>query len=517
MDSIRTKKKEFLLLMVCLLVGAALRFYTFDKRSLWMDEIYTLNDSKDGLTKQIQFYKENPTYLHPPLFFLLTHLFHPFTKPEKDLRIWPLVFGILSIPMIFFLSRLFSAEIALPCTISLTFMAYHVSLSQDGRAYSLVMFLGMASLYLFVKHLTTLKRRYLLLAPLFFALLFYTSYTAIPFVAFSQILWLYRFQGQDKRPGLSSLFLLNGLLLVTCIPWILFLASHYNGTPLVDPFHTEQVGAPFEIIYNMVSDWIPLLPLMITGMTPLVLFPVVSQSKANAVILLSLFILPPFALHFFCELFKITHFVSSRYFITFLPSFLMALFLAIDTIEKRFTKLSQLVRLRLLFLFLFILSNLVILHLYYRSEKQDVRGLVRYLKVHIQDGDKIFLESAGNLPAVLHYFGILPEKRHYTATMFSAPKAKRAYVKFFHYENKRITIYHSQSCCSQYITDGGRVWIVVGVRGVKSIPSDAPCIFKGFFDGSFLNFRRFPEDASLYLFLWAPLSPGEKGLEIEIK
>ncbi len=37
-------------------------------------------------------------------------------------------------------------------------------------------------------------------------------------------------------------------------------------------------------------------------------------------------------------------------------------------------------RLKLLFVILFIASNLVILPLYYRSEKQDFRGLVTYLK-----------------------------------------------------------------------------------------------------------------------------------------
>ncbi len=73
-----------------------------------MDEVYTFNDSRYDLKEQLKFYKENPTYLHPPLFFILTHQFYPFTKPERDLRIIPLIFGILSIPMIYLLARQFS-------------------------------------------------------------------------------------------------------------------------------------------------------------------------------------------------------------------------------------------------------------------------------------------------------------------------------------------------------------------------------------------------------------------------
>src|SRR4030043_79633 len=176
-----SKQKEILILILCLLIGFALRFYTFDRKSLWIDEIHTFNDSRDGLKGQMTFYKENPTYLQAPLFFLTTHLFYPFKIPERDLRIIPLIFGTLSIPMIYMLAISFSPAIALPCTLSLTFMAYHICLSQDGRAYSLIMFLGILSLYLFMKYLKTFKKRYLISTSFFFAALFYTSYSAIPF------------------------------------------------------------------------------------------------------------------------------------------------------------------------------------------------------------------------------------------------------------------------------------------------------------------------------------------------
>src|SRR4030042_5697995 len=99
----RKARKEILILFLCILVGFALRLYTFDQKSLWIDEIHTFNDSRDGLKGQIEFYKRNPTYLHPPLFFVLTHFFYPFTKPKRNLHIIPLIFGTLSIPMIYFL------------------------------------------------------------------------------------------------------------------------------------------------------------------------------------------------------------------------------------------------------------------------------------------------------------------------------------------------------------------------------------------------------------------------------
>jgi len=93
-----SKPKEILILIVCLLIGFALRFYTFDHKSLWTDEIHTSNESLDRLKGQLKYYEENPANLHPPLFFILTHQLYPFLKPERDLRIFPLIFGILSIP-----------------------------------------------------------------------------------------------------------------------------------------------------------------------------------------------------------------------------------------------------------------------------------------------------------------------------------------------------------------------------------------------------------------------------------
>ncbi len=48
-------------------------------------------------------------------------------------------------------------------------MTYHISLSQDGRSYSLLMFLGMAGLYFFMKHLKHLKKDICFLVALFFS------------------------------------------------------------------------------------------------------------------------------------------------------------------------------------------------------------------------------------------------------------------------------------------------------------------------------------------------------------
>jgi len=511
------KKKEILILILCLLIGFTLRFYTFDKKSLWLDEIHTFNDSKYGFKDQLKYYQGRPLYLHPPLFFILNHLFYPFTKPERDLRIIPLIVGTLSIPMIYFLARLFSSGIAFPCALSLAFMAYHISLSQEGRSYALLMFLAMAGLYFFMKHLQTSKKRYLLPAAFFFATSLHTSYSSIPFIALSQILWGYRMNGDNTKPRLYSFLILNGLILLFCLPWILFIVLNYKVQPIMDPFQEKVLISFGNILYGVLHDWVPHTPLMVVTVILLILFPVFSKNRRDAFALLAIFMVPIGGLYLYCKLFSITHFITSRYFISFLPLFFITLYLSINAIENRFKRLKKIMRLRLLFVILFIASNLVILPLYYRAEKEDFRGLVNYLKGQLREGDKLFDSDMAYTPGILHYFGVYPEGRHYAIPFWKGAGGEIEYRKSFTYQNKIFTIYHSKTCCNQYVADGSRLWIIAGNRTAKILKGNSPFVLKGYFDGSFLNFNKFPTDASMYLFLWDPKSPGEKGIDITIE
>ena len=511
------KRKELLILSLCLLIGFTLRFYTFDQKSLWLDEIHTFKDSSDGVAGRLKFYQEEPTYLHPPLFFVLTHIFHPFSKPERDLRIFPLIFGTLSIPLFFFLSRLFSPPIAPYCALSLTFMTYHISLSQDGRSYSMIMFLGMVGLYFLMRHLTTLKRGNLLLASVCYALLFYTSYSSILFIAFSQILWFYKTDQEVKPLRFSSFVLLNGSLLLLCLPWILFLGLNYKGQPIMNPLETTGTGSLGNILYWILHDWVPFLPLTIVSVILLILFPLVSIRKKNPLLLLATLLLPVTALYLFCKGFHITHFVSSRYFINFLPLFFISLYLSLVAAEVKFERLRRWARLRSLFVILLIASNVVMLPLYYRSEKQDLRGLVTYLKNHLREGDKTFIGSVGYIPGILYYFEAYPEDRHH---IFGVRKDLEKEIELrmsFIYKNRIFTIYQSKTCCAQYVADGSRLWVIVGKDFAKEIKKRFPFILKAYFDGSFANFGKFPTDESIYLFLWDPSSPEKKAVEIPLQ
>ena len=85
------------------------------------------------------------------------------------------------------------------------------------------------------------------------------------------------------------------------------------------------------------------------------------------------------------------------------------------------------------------------------------------------------------------------------------------------YDERTFTIYHSDVCCTQYVADGSRLWIVAGKFVAPKLRNNPSFVLKGFFDGSFLNLYRFPFDASIYLFLLDPKSAEEKGINLPIE
>jgi hypothetical protein len=56
----------------------------------------------------------------------------------------------------------------------------------------------------------------------------------------------------------------------------------------------------------------------------------------------------------------------------------------------------------------------------------------------------------------------------------------------------------------------------VGKKYAETLKERSPAVFKGYFDGSFLNFNRFPADASFWLFLWDPARPYDTGIDMHL-
>ena len=308
------------------------------------------------------------------------------------------------------------------------------------------------------------------------------------------------------------------MTLLLCAPWIIFLALNYKGQPVIDPVFLVNPGSFRQILLNIFNDWVPGAPLTVISILSLLLFPIFSTKRRNAFLLLALVFFPILGLYLFYKIFNINHYFTSRYVINFLPPFLISIFLSLHAIETKLQRWNRILRFRFLFLILFIASNMTILPLYYRSEKQDFRGLATYLEGQLRDGDKIFVKSLAYIPGILHYFKVYPESRHYNYPVWLDDSGGEILAKVTLVgQKKRFAIHFSSLGYARYVADGGRLWIIVGKPAVKEMKECSACVFKGYFDGTFCNFRRFPSDASMYLFLWDPKSPREKGIDLPIE
>ncbi len=286
----------------------------------------------------------------------------------------------------------------------------------------------------------------------------------------------------------------------------------------MDPYQEELIHSFSEVLYWMLHDWTIHLPLMILSALFLALLPKWSKYKRNGLIFLGMIFLPLTTIYWVCYLLKINHFFSSRYFINFLPIFLISIYLSILSLESRVERLKRFVRPNLFFLVFFIMSNLAILPFYYQSEKMNLRGLANYLKGELKEGDVLFdsVKSMGLMPGILHYFGTYPDGRQYVYMISTFANNELEFSKSFTYQNKEFSIYHSSSCCNRYIQHQNRVWLLTdkpNALKLKDIPGLVP---KGFFDGSYMNDYRFPFDASIYLFLLDPKSPNQKGIDLPV-
>jgi hypothetical protein len=159
------------------------------------------------------------------------------------------------------------------------------------------------------------------------------------------------------------------------------------------------------------------------------------------------------------------------------------------------------------------------LPLYYRAEKQDFRKLANYLKWQIQEGDEIQISMEGHYPGILHYFGVYPTGRRYVIPC-SAISEETYKCKFpLMIENKSFTVSYSNTHSLRFDLfeknpNQGRLWLVVNKMTADKLRGYTPCIFTGYFDGSFFNFDKFPTDDSMYLYLWDPKSMNKKGIDI---
>ncbi len=162
------------LLALILVLGFGLRLYGLGDESLWLDEGTSVRTASLPTGELLARLARPDT--PPPLFHLLLHVWiKRFGDSEAAVRLLPLLFGVLSVFMVYKVGRLlFGARTGLLAALLVAASPFHIQFSQEARMYSLMVFLVLASYYFFLRLLQEGARGPRLAYVLFSVLLLYT-------------------------------------------------------------------------------------------------------------------------------------------------------------------------------------------------------------------------------------------------------------------------------------------------------------------------------------------------------
>jgi len=173
------KNRKFVIFFI-LAIAFFLRLYHLGYHDFWYDEIATLSYAR---------YPSNNW--DPPLHWIMLHFWKKaFGVSEFSLRFPSLIFSLLSVILTFFLGKeLFNKKIGIVASIFIGFSPFHLWYAQEARSYSMVLFLGTLSSFLFCKVIKEGKLRLWALFILVSILGLYTNYLYI-FLFLAQGLYL---------------------------------------------------------------------------------------------------------------------------------------------------------------------------------------------------------------------------------------------------------------------------------------------------------------------------------------
>lgn len=123
-------------LMLIVMLAGLLRFWAIGAESLWLDEATSLVVADNPPAAIVSLTAED---IHPPLYYLLLHLWLVFGRSETALRAFSAVVGLLSVIALYGMGRELVGE--RPAALGALLLAsapLHIWYSQEARMYALV-------------------------------------------------------------------------------------------------------------------------------------------------------------------------------------------------------------------------------------------------------------------------------------------------------------------------------------------------------------------------------------------
>ena len=403
------KWKTDLFLVAMIFLAGGLRIYGI-QQSLWYDEIFTLlHFVEKPISYIVTHYITANNHI---LYSILSHVsIRLFGDSELGIRLPALLFGILAVPALYFLARdAFGRRNGALSAFLLVISPYHIYYTQEARGYSgliffsilSVLFLGKALQGNRISHwigfvLTTVLNGYMHLFGIF---------VMVAQVIFMGLLGWRRRSLSSFRLSRSKILrvslsiptsiLLIGVLYFPVMGSILGYASTAQADPLSPKFSLYllvEVFRDFSAGPGYVWSWIP--SVLYTVPFLFGLFALGKRRLGWDLLFLSIVIFPLLILG------VARQYVTSRFLSFMLPFYLIIVARGIEVLYNYLSEKGKFLlpigfmQYGMLLAALTVLVELPYLVRYYRTPKQDYRGVAEFLAEQAKPGDWAFSSDIG--------------------------------------------------------------------------------------------------------------------------
>ncbi|MEO7971033.1 MAG: glycosyltransferase family 39 protein [bacterium] len=218
------KSLATLLTAAVVVLFVAARLWRLSVSCLWFDEIFSVHAARQGWAELLRFVAAD--IIHPPLFYLLLKIWISLGGASVLwLRLLPALLGMAAIIPFLLLCRELDLKqnernLAL---LLLAVNGYLIKYAQELRMYSLLMFLSLCSLWLFVKffkreHDSHKQLGWLFLINLLLVYSHYAGWIVVAVECLALLVW----QRRKAKPFLIAF----ALLLFAYLPWALLLRAN---------------------------------------------------------------------------------------------------------------------------------------------------------------------------------------------------------------------------------------------------------------------------------------------------
>ncbi|MFB0538264.1 MAG: glycosyltransferase family 39 protein [Anaerolineae bacterium] len=407
-----------------IILAFALRVYQLDAKSIWFDESHSLNRASLDLLsiasgKQIWGDMVSQDRTHVPFYFFLLHFLIKLAgDSDFTLRFLSVIFGVLTVPLIYIMGKkLGYPRVGLWAALLATFSPFYLWYSQEARMYTLLVFLGLLSVYCLLRAIGENKVGWYATYAATATAMLYTSLFSFELFTFEGILGLLA-AWKRRRWVILAVFVIIALAFLPGVwRYLMWLgpdrpqSRDYNYWPviLLDVLNSLNFGLSLDPT-RLTSLNLALLTLFVIGL--LLLDPGRPFDKAqdrpqrgwgSSLLLLGYVSIPIISLYLVSLLQPLYR--GSRYLIIISPAYYLGLAAGLVAIKRRTRPIF------LLCLGLTLGGMLLSDYNYFFSldyQKEDYRSVARHVEEHSQAGDVIVGASFDSWAFTHYYRGRLP-------------------------------------------------------------------------------------------------------------